>query len=359
MAFTAELRGFLPLRPAGLLTRPADALAARRLADSLPLGGAPHRPRRTFSDLLVFRLDGNGTEPAVVKHPRSPRAAASLEHECEAVRRLARDERLGSWRRLLPVVRERRLEGPLPVLVESCLPGVEADALLRRSPALARRVAESALAAIRELHRATGRTREVTPLLDDWVEPRLAVLAGEVRWCRRGEGARALAAVRERVEGGLAGHRLLVAWTHADFHPGNVLVSEGRQTLSGVIDWAGAVPDGPSLLDCHTFVLTMRHQLAGREFGAVVADVVRRASLRSEDRRLLAGARALEAGPRAETAVTLLTWLWHVAGNLEKSARYARSHRWVADNVVSVLGELLADEGTAPVHGAPSGGRTG
>ena len=30
------------------------------------------------------------------------------------------------WRRLLPVVRERRLEGPLPVVVESCLPGVEA-----------------------------------------------------------------------------------------------------------------------------------------------------------------------------------------------------------------------------------------
>ncbi|MEU1912945.1 phosphotransferase family protein [Streptomyces massasporeus] len=357
MTFAEGLRGLLPLRPAPLLTRPVDALAARRLTDSLGAEGDPHRPRRTFSDLLVFRLDDGGVPSAVVKHPRSARAAASLAHECEAVRRLTRDERLGAWRRLLPVVEERRLDGPLPLVVETCLPGVEADVLLRRSPELARRVTESALAAIRELHRATGQTQEVTGRVAEWVRPRLAVLAEEVRWCRRGEGAEALAAVSELVESELAGRRLLVAWTHGDFHPGNVLLAERPGTLSGVIDWAGAVPDGPSLLDCHTFVLTMRHQLAGREFGGVVADVVRRAALMPEDRRLLAGARALPSGPRAETALTLLTWLWHVAGNLEKSARYARSHRWVADNVVSVLGEVLAQEGEAPAREAAHSAR--
>ncbi|MEV3967579.1 aminoglycoside phosphotransferase family protein [Streptomyces sp. NPDC050698] len=356
MTFTEELRGLLPLRPAGFLTRPADARAARRLTDSLGADGSPHRPRRTFSDLLVFQLD-DGDRHAVVKHPRSARATVSLAHECEAVRRLAHDERLGAWRRLLPVVEERRLEGPSPLVVENRLPGAEADAMLRRSPRLAREVTESALATIRELHRATGRTEEVTARVAGWVEPRLAVLAEEVRWCRHGEGARALVVVRERVERELAGRRLLVAWTHGDFHPGNVLLSEDGGRLSGVIDWAGAVPDGPSLLDCHTFVLTVRHQLTGREFGSVVADAVRGASLMPEDRRLLAGARALLPGPGAETAVTLLTWLWHVAGNLEKSARYARSNRWVADNVVSVLGEVLAHEGEA--HARVSRGAAG
>ncbi|MGW6645839.1 phosphotransferase family protein [Streptomyces iakyrus] len=358
MTFTEELRGLLPLRPAGLLTRPVDARAARRLTDSLGADGPPHRPRRTFSDLLVFQLDGGGSQ-AMVKHPRSARATASLAHECEAVRRLALDERLGAWRRLLPVVEERRLEGPLSLVVENRLPGAEADAVLRRSPGLAREVTESALAVIRELHRATGRTEEVTARVAGWVEPRLAVLAEEVRWCRSGEGARALVAVRELVERELAGRRLLVGWTHGDFHPGNVLLTQGRGTLSGVIDWAGAVPDGPSLLDCHTFVLTMRHQLTRREFGDVVADVVRRAALLPEDRRLLAGARALVPGPGAETAVTLLTWLWHVAGNLEKSARYARSNRWVADNVVSVLGEVLACEGEVPADRGGGGGGPG
>ncbi|PNG16553.1 phosphotransferase family protein [Streptomyces cahuitamycinicus] len=352
MTFTEELRGLLPLRPVPLVTRPVDAVAARRLTASLGAEGDPHRPRRTFSDLLVFRLDDGDSQSAVVKHPRSARAAASLAHECEAVRQLTRDERLGAWRRLLPVVEERRLDGPLPLLVETCLPGVEADVLLRRSPEPARRVSVSALTAIRELHRATGRTQEVTDRLAGWVKPRLAVLAEEVRWCRHGKGAQALAAVRERMERDLAGRHLLVGWTHGDFHPGNVLLSERRGTLTGVIDWAGAVPDGPCLLDCHTFVLAMRHQLSGREFGGVVADVVRRASLLPEDRRLLAGVRALPSGPRAETAVTLLTWLWHVAGNLEKSARYARSHRWVADNVVSVLVEVLAHEGEAPAREA-------
>ncbi|MFJ3506264.1 phosphotransferase family protein [Streptomyces luteogriseus] len=358
MTFTGELRGLLPLRPAPVLTRPVDALAARRLTDSLGTRGEPRRPRRTFSDLLVFRLDDGDAQASVVKHPRSARAAASLAHECEAVRRLAADERLGGWRRLLPVVEERRLEGPMPLVVETCLPGVEADVLLRRSPELARRVTESALAAIRELHTVTGRIEDVTARVAGWVEPRLAVLAEEVPWCRRGAGAEALSVVRARVEGELAGRRLLVAWTHGDFHPGNVLLAQRPGTLSGVIDWAGAVPEGPALLDCHTFVLTMRHQLAGREFGGVVADVVRRARLMPEDRRLLAGARALPSGPRAETAVTLLTWLWHVAGNLEKSARYARSHRWVADNVVAVLGEVLAHEGDAPAPEAARSARS-
>ncbi|MGW1561499.1 phosphotransferase family protein [Streptomyces sp. NPDC002144] len=346
MGFAAELRGFLPIQSAGLLTRPVDLVIARRLADSLRADGAayghPRGPRRTLSDLLVFRLDGAAQAPVLVKHPRSRRAAVSLAGECEAVRRLAHEEGLGTWRRLLPVVEECRLEGPLPLVVESWLPGVEGDTLLQRSPRLARSVTVSALDAIRELHRATGRREEITSRIGDWVEPRLAVLAEEVRWCRRGQGAEAMMVLRDRLVRGLAGRRLLVAWTHGDFHPGNVLVTRRRGELCGVIDWAGALPDGPSVLDEHTFVLTMRHQLEGRQFGQVVADVVRRASLLPEDRSVLAEAGALASDPEGETAFTLLTWLWHVAGNVAKSSRYGRSRRWVADNVVPVLTEVGA-----------------
>ncbi|MFE9650478.1 phosphotransferase family protein [Streptomyces sp. NPDC006365] len=348
MTFTEQIRGLIPLRPAGLLTLPADALAAHKLAYSLSTDDVrrrtPRRMRRTFSDLLVFNLDGDSTQPAVVKHPRSARATASLAHECDAVRRLAGDERLGPWRRLLPVVERRRLEGPLPLVVESRLPGVEADVLLQHSPQMARRVTVSALRAIHELHLATGRTEEVTARVADWVDPRLDLLAEEVRWCSRGMGAEALTVLREQVVRELIGRSLLVAWTHGDFHPGNVLLTEEQGALCGVIDWAGAIPDGPSLLDCHTFVLTMRHQLGRRQFGQVVADVVRTASLLPEDRRLLAEATALAPDSRGEIAFTLLTWLWHVAGNVEKSARYGRSHRWVADNIVPVLSEVMAHQ---------------
>ncbi len=348
MTFTEELRGLLPLRPAGVLTRPADVLAARRLTASLGADGdshgGPRGAQRTFSDLLVFRLGIGGAQPVVVKHPRSPRATASLAHECEVVGRLARDDRLGLWRRLLPTVQERRLEGPLPLVVESCLPGIGADALLRRSPQLTRQVTVSALRAIRELHRVTGRTEDVTAFVADWVAPRLAALAEEVRWCRRGRGAEALTLLGEHLGRELTGRRLLVAWTHGDFHPGNLLVEEEWGAVCGVIDWAGAVPEGPSLLDCHTFVLTMRHQRGGRQFGRVVADVVRRGSLPPEDRRLLADAGVPAQDDREEVALALLAWLWHAAGNVTKSARYGRSRRWVDDNVVTVLGEVVTHE---------------
>jgi phosphotransferase family enzyme len=346
MPLTTELRSILPLRPAGLLTRPADLLTAHRLADSLRRDGVawggPRRARRTYSDLLVFRLDGDTVPPVVVKHPRSPRATASLAQECEAVRRLERDERLGSWRRLLPVVERCRLEEPLPLVVEHCLPGTEGDALLRRRPHLAHRAAVSALGVIQELHRATGRTEEVTARIGDWIDPRLAVLGEELPWGRRGLGAPATALLRERLVRALTGRSLLVAWTHGDFHPGNVLLAPRCATPCGVIDWAGAVPDGPSAIDCHTFVLTLRHQREGLQFGRVVADVVRRGCLLPEDRQLLADARVPATDRRGEVALTLLTWLWHVAGNVAKSARYGRSRRWVGDNVVPVLHEVAA-----------------
>lgn len=351
MPLAAELRGLLPLRPAGLLTRPADVLTARRLAGSLRADGVaygdPTGARRTFSDLLVFRLGGDGVPPVVIKHPRSSRAVVSLARECDAVRSLTCDERLGAWRRLLPVMERCRLEGPLPLVVESALPGVEGDALLRRSPHLAHPVAVSALTAIRALHCATGRTQEVTERVGEWIEPRLAVLADEIRWCRQGSGADALAVLRHRLERALAGRRLLVAWTHGDFHPGNVLLTGQQGQLSGVIDWAGALPDGPSELDCHTFVLALRHQRGGRQLGRLVADTIRAGALPPADRRLLADAGALAPDAQGEMALTLLTWLWHVAGNVTKSARYGRSRRWIAENVVPVLSEVAAREAAA------------
>ncbi|MER6420160.1 phosphotransferase [Streptomyces sp. NPDC001137] len=347
MGLTAELRGFLPMHTAGLLTRPADLLTARRLAGSLRAEGVayggPRGPRRTLSDLLVFRLDGGAAPSVMVKHPRTQRAVASLARECEVVQRLEHDERLGSWRRLVPQVEQRRLQGPLPLVVQRCLPGIEGDTLLQRSPQLTHQVALSALGAIRELHLATGRTEEVTTRLSDWVEPQLSVLAREVRWCRHGRGADAMSVLRGRLQCALFGRRLLVGWTHGDFHAGNVLLARREGGLLGVIDWVGAVPDGPSAIDCRTFVLTMRHQHEGRQFGRVVAEAVRDDSLRPEDRRLLSEVGEPVTDNQGETALTLLTWLWHVAGNVAKSARYGRSHRWVTENVVPVLSEVAAE----------------
>ncbi|TQK50816.1 phosphotransferase family enzyme [Streptomyces sp. SLBN-118] len=338
------VRGLVPIRPRGLLTRPADLLMARRLASRLRREAVSfrdlHRLQRTVSDLLVFQLDGQAMQPPlVVKHPRSSRAAVSLAVGCEAVRQLTRDDRLDDWRLLLPRVEECRLDERLPLVAEGLLPGVEGDTLLRRSPQQARRVAVSALRTVGDLHRATGRPERVTDRVGGWVDPQLAILSEEIHWCRKGRGAAAVEALRERLVRGLDGRTLTVAWTHGDFHPGNILLSEERGTLTGVIDWSSARPDGPCVIDSYMFVLTLRHQRGGRQLGRIVADVVRRGSLLPDDRRLLTEA-DVPPPDEDEAVLPLLTWLWHVAGNLAKSARYGRSHRWVAGNVVPVLKEV-------------------
>ncbi|MFE7552286.1 aminoglycoside phosphotransferase family protein [Streptomyces gardneri] len=335
----------LPLDPNPLLTRPSDLVRAHRLAVLLRGGSVRlrdlHRLERTVSDLLVFRLEDHAAEPLVIKHPRSSRAAGSLTHGCAALRELAADDRVGEWRRLLPQAEELRYEGRLLLVAERCLPGVEGDVLLRRTPGRTLPLAVAALGTVAALHRATGRPERAERRTADWVDTRLAVLTREVPWCGGAHGATAVRALRDRLHGGLAGRTLTTAWTHGDYHPGNILVNEESGALSGVIDWADARPDGPCAVDSYLFVLTLRQQRERRELGRIVADAVRRGGLLPEDRDLLAHSDVPP--PRQETdeaLLPLLTWLWHVAGNAAKSARYGRSRRWVAGNVVPVLTEV-------------------
>ncbi|MEU7699507.1 phosphotransferase [Streptomyces sp. NPDC039028] len=337
--------GLLPLDPNPLLTRPSDLVRARRLAGLLRGGPVRyrdlHRLERTVSDLLVFHLDDHASAPLVVKHPRSPRAAGSLTRGCAALRELAVDDRFAAWRRLLPSAEELRYDGRLLLVAERCLPGVEADALLRRAPGRTWTVAVAALAAVAGLHRATGQPERADLRTADWVDARLAVLTDQIPWCGGPRGAPAVRALGERLHTGLAGRTLTAGRTHGDYHPGNILVDEADGTPSGVIDWADSLPDGPCAVDSYLFVLALRQQRERRELGQIVAEAVRRGGLLPEDRALLGHA---DVPPprqeRDEALLPLLTWLWHVAGNAAKSARYGRSRRWVAGNVVPVLTEV-------------------
>lgn len=337
--------GLLPLDPSPLLTRPSDLLRAHRLAGLLRGGTVRfrdlHRLERTVSDLLVFRLEDHAADPLVIKHPRSTRAAGSLTHGCAALRALAEDDRVGEWRRLLPPAEELRYDGRLLLVAERCLPGVEGDVLLRRAPHRTRPLAVAALGTVAALHRATGRPERAGSRTADWVDDRLAVLAEQVPWCGGARGTAAVRALRERLHDGLAGRTLTAAWTHGDYHPGNILVNERTGAVSGVIDWADARPDGPCAVDSYLFVLTLRQQRERRQLGRIVADAVRRGGLLPEDRALLDRSDVPPLREETDEALLpLLTWLWHVAGNAAKSARYGRSRRWVTGNVVPVLTEV-------------------
>jgi hypothetical protein len=297
----------------------------------------------------VVRVDGDAGASVAVKHPLGARATRTLEQEREVLRRLAGDERAGAARRLLPSQVACQLDAPLPLVAETWLPGIDAGTALRRDPAAARRITAASLAAIGELHAATGRRECAAAHAAAWVDDRVAVLMREIGWCRTAAGTAGLEGLRQRLHQGLSDRRMTVGWTHGDFAAGNVLLTgDGLAgdsltgngltgdgdgpAVSGVIDWSTACPDGPVDVDAYTLVLTMRYELSGEPLGRVIADIVRAGRLAATEREVLDAA----ADPDA-VSLALLTWLWHVSNNAAKSARYGRSTRWVSANVVPVL----------------------
>jgi|SRR6266568_2881463 len=115
--------------------------------------------------------------------------------------------------------------------------------------------------------------------------------------------------------------QILVAWTHGDYSPDNVLVGEDLNQVSGIVDWATARPDGPAPADRCLFLLALRRELTSRELGDLV---VRAVTGNGTDRV-------------EENALLLVSWLLHVADNTAKSTRYHHSWLWLARNVVPVL----------------------
>ncbi|MEU9079747.1 phosphotransferase family protein [Kitasatospora sp. NPDC004745] len=350
-------RALLPLRRARLVYRVTDHWKSRRIARRLGLDGTctlrPGPPG--LADVLVLSLDAPGRERLAVKHARTGHAVASLDHEWRVLETLAADARLGGWRALVPVPVHQELTGPLPLITESWLPGTTADELLA-APGADDGVAERALTAVAELHRATGRTETATGRLVAWVDEPLGVLGTDIPWCRTGKGAAGLAALRHRLRAGLAGAETTVAWTHGDFHAGNVLFDGRGSRVTGILDWGGARPDGPCAIDAYTFVIALACRREGRQLGSAVREMVRHGALPGPDLALIDGTRddlvdlrrSGPAGPPDDAVLPLLTWLWHVVSNVTKSPRYARSHWWVSRNVTPLLEEAATWRATRP-----------
>jgi Phosphotransferase enzyme family len=350
-----------PAAPVQLL--PSARLAGLTIAHadielSAPTGTL--RPESTVSDagkvLALVRLVGpeQGPPAAVLKLARSALGAAELRTQQRVLTELAIHLELDEeWHELLPriLVLDERTDAT--VSVESYRPGIDLAEVLARRPTRVEELTAAALSAIAPLHRRTATFVVVDNvcLLRRWVNEPLAELTD---MCRRlvpdlvSEVDRLGTMLRQA----LLGRRMPVSWTHGDYTPRNVRVAGIQGPVTGIVDWGGARPGQPALIDEYLMILTASCQVERADFGAVVTERLRTGGLSDRERNALRAARDRpdgDIGDRArfdervdERVAILLTWLHHAADLRRKGATHPDHHFWWATNVAPVLQAVAA-----------------
>jgi Ser/Thr protein kinase RdoA (MazF antagonist) len=315
-------------------------------------------PTELVGDTTAFLLRSEQGRPgAVLKVARGLLGAADLRTQRRVLAELAIHQGLDEkWRELLPRILAFDERTDATVSVESHLPGMDLAEALARHPDRVEELTAAALSAIAPLHRRTATFVVVDNvcLLRRWViEP----LTGLTDMCRRldpdlvSEVDRLGTMLRQA----LVGRRMPVSWTHGDYTPGNVRVAGVRGPVTGIVDWGGARPGQPALIDEYLMILTASCLVERAELGTVVAARLRVGGLSDRERNALRAARAradADFGARKridecidERVAILLTWLHHVADLWRKCATHPNHHIWWATNVAPVLDAVAAQHG--------------
>jgi hypothetical protein len=311
-------------------------------------------PTELVDDTAAFLLrHKQGPPTAVLKVARGLLGAAGLRTQRRVLAELAIHPRLDEeWRELLPRILAFDERADATMSVESYRPGTDLAEVLARSPNRVEELTAAALSAIAPLHRRTATYVVVDNvcLLRRWViEP----LAGLTDMCRRldphlvPEVDRLGTMLREA----LVGWRMPVSWTHGDYTPGNVRVAGMQGPVTGIVDWGGARPGQPALIDEYLMILTASCQVEQADLGSVVAARLRAGGLLDRERNALRAARDqpdADIGHREridERVAILLTWLHHAADLWRRCATDPNHHIWWATNVAPVLDAVAAWHG--------------
>jgi Phosphotransferase enzyme family len=330
--------------------------------DDFPLGlidvALSMPPGELVGDTAAFLLRSEqGPPAAVLKVARGRLGAADLRTQRRVLAELAIHLGLDDeWRGLLPRILAFDERTDATVSVESYRPGTDLAEMLARHPHRVEELTVAALSAIAPLHRRTATFVVVDNvcLLRRWViEP----LAGLTDMCRRldprlvSEVDRLGTMLRQA----LVGWRMPVSWTHGDYTPGNVRVESERGAVTGIVDWGGARPGQPALIDEYLMILTASCYVERADLGTVVAERLRAGGLADHEHDAMRAAHDrpdadIGAGRRIneridERVAILLTWLHHTANLWRKSATNPNHHAWWAANVAPVLDAVAAWHG--------------
>ncbi len=286
---------------------------------------------RTASDTAVIMVKVTEGRSGVLKVASSDSGVDSLRREVEVLRRLTSDERLGPWRSMLPVPWQAGgIGGGGAFLLTNRLPGGK----LR--PGMARRITASAFYAIAPLHNLDRAVRVAdTRLLRCLVDEPVAEIARAV------EDTASLDRMATELHEYFADRKVTLGWTHGDFYSGNVLAGPDG-LVTGIVDWSQAREQDLLALDLMFWLLTVPAPGPGypRSFGSRVAAGLRQPWTMAESG--LVGT-VIDGEPISKRVLLLLAWLRHVAGNLEKSDRYADSLLWARRNITPVLKAAARD----------------
>jgi hypothetical protein len=315
-------------------------------------------PTELVSDMAVVLLClEQGPPAAVLKVARGLLGAAELRAQRRVLAELAIHPGLDEkWRELLPRILAFDERTDATVAVESYRPGMDLAEALARRPNRVEELTAAALSAIAPLHQRTATFIVVDNvcLLRRWVvEP----LAGLTDMCRRLDPRLVPAVDRlgTMLAEALVGRRMPVSWTHGDYTPGNVRVAGARGPVTGIVDWGGARPGQPGLIDEYLMILTASCQVERADLGTVVTERLRAGGLSDRERNALRAGRDrpdADIGNRErihervdERVGILLTWLHHAADSWRKRATHPNHHIWWTTNVAPVLDAVAAWHG--------------
>ena len=314
--------------------RRLEALLARiDLPDDLLDGRA--RLISAHNDMVIAELSGPDRD-VVVKVATSRRARAGLIDHVRSLHAVGTN-------------RARDVLGPsIPVLIgeaasRRCRYAVETRCDgTANSPALldeaSRPTAMGAVAAyIVRFHSLTARQCVVDEaMVEAMVDRPLAIVAAR---CAPGSARTEaqIRSLREELGAALLGRRLVIARTHGDLTPGNVLLSADGSMVTGLVDWESSRADGIPDLDRAMFVLALRRERTGAEFGPMVLEAAANPLFFDPVEASFLEGPPNDADRLSNRHRVLLAWLAHIESNLRKSGRYGSSRIWLRRNVLAVV----------------------